>query len=296
MHRRQTPLSRGEVIVLTEHLAFEQPTLFVFYKPSSSMEQGFYDELKKQCESHSVGIEAIHLTTGEEPIAKKYEIVLTPAGIVYDRRGRQTSKATTVAEIVQAAMKASDVGRIDWAMPGTPEADQVKALMGTDDPRKLPGIMRAMSLKPEAMAGMIRMARMMHFSEGALKVRTKELIATYVSSMNQCKFCLSSHADFLAKQGQEMPDVEAVGLGDPSKAPGLSPKERELLSYIKLLTEESWKVRDTDVERLRKVGWTDPEIYEATFDGALFAFFNRMANAYGLDYAANGWIPPKKKP
>lgn len=260
------------------------------------MEQGLFDDLKKQCESHGVGIEAIHLTSGEEPIAKKYEVTQTPVGIVYDRRGRQTGKATSASEIVLAAMKASDVGRIDWAMPGTPEADQIKALVGADDPRKLPGIMRAMSLKPEAMAGMIRMARQMHFSDGALKVRTKELIATYVSSMNQCKFCLSSHAGFLAKQGQELPDVDAVGQGDPSKAPGLSPKERALLSYIKLLTEESWKIRDADIERLRKAGWTDPEIYEATFDGALFAFFNRMANGYGLDYAEDGWMPPKKKP
>ena len=46
------------------------------------------------------------------------------------------------------------------------------------------------------------------------------------------------------------------------------------------------------IESLRKAGWTDPELYEATFDIALFAFFNRMANAYGLDYAASGWPRP----
>jgi len=42
---------------------------------------------------------------------------------------------------------------------------------------------------------------------------------------------------------------------------------------------------------MRSVGWTDEEIFEAAFDTALFAFFNRMADAYGLDYPTGGWQP-----
>lgn len=286
------PLSTGKQVTLTEHLAFEKPTLFIFYKPSSSMEQGLVDELKKACAGKPVELRTIALKTGDEPVAKQYGVLQTPLGLVYDRRGRAAGRAATAPEIVDAAMKASDVGRIDWAMPGTPEAERIKRFMGLDDPRKLPGIMRAMSLKPEAMIAMIQVAQKMHFSEGFLKVRTKELVATYVSSLNQCPFCLTSHAGFLAQAGQASADVDAVALGDPSKATGLEPKEQALLAYVKLLTREPWKVRDTTIEELRKAGWTDPEIYEATFDVSLFNFFNRMADAYGLDMAPDGWRPP----
>lgn len=295
MSALQNPVSRGNVVELKDHLAFESATIFIFIKSSVASDQEFFDNFKKIAEGHPVEVKAILLKTGEEPIAKKYEITSTPMALIYDRRGRQTSKATETHEIVEAAMKAADVGRIDWAMPGSPEADEIKKRMNLDDPRKLPGIMRAMSLRPEAMMGMIQMARTMHFSPGKLDVRTKEMIATYVSSLNQCKFCLSSHAGFLAKQGQEGRDIDALWLKDPKKAPSLSPKERALLEYVKLLTEEPWKVQDSDVEKLRGVGWTDPEIYEATFDISLFNFFNRMANAYGLDYAPDGWADPKKR-
>jgi hypothetical protein len=68
-------------------------------------------------------------------------------------------------------------------------------------------------------------------------------------------------------------------------------KELALLEYVKVLTLEPGNVKDAHVEKLRKVGWTDEQIFEASFITALFAFFNRMADAYGLDYPSNGWLP-----
>jgi uncharacterized peroxidase-related enzyme len=273
-------------------LGFEQATIFVFFRPDSSMEKAFFTDLQKTSEGRPVTLRAVEIKSTDDALAKKFDVTQTPMALVYDRRGHQTGKATTTEEIVKFAMQASDVGRIDWAMPSSAQAEEIQKRMGLTDVRRLPGIMRAMSYRPEAMGGMINMANLMHFKDGELKVRTKELIATYVSSLNQCKFCLSSHAGFLAKQGQEGKDIDAIWLRDLKKAPTLTPKERGLLDYVKLLTEEPWKVRDSDIEALRRLGWTDPEIYEATFDTALFAFFNRMANAYGLDYAAGGWERP----
>ncbi|HEU4751784.1 MAG TPA: peroxidase [Armatimonadota bacterium] len=96
-------------------------------------------------------------------------------------------------------------------------------------------------------------------------------------------------------QGQDQKDVDALATGDVDGAQ-LSDKERALMEYVKVLTLEPAKVRDTDVERLRKAGWKDEEIFEASFITALFAFFNRMADAYGLDYPASGWLPQDLRP
>lgn len=93
-------------------------------------------------------------------------------------------------------------------------------------------------------------------------------------------------------QGQDAKDVDAIGTLNLDKAK-LSDKERALLDYVKVLTLEPAKVRDGHVERLRQVGWNDEEIFEASFITALFAFFNRMADAYGLDYPTGGWLPPE---
>jgi uncharacterized peroxidase-related enzyme len=105
---------------------------------------------------------------------------------------------------------------------------------------------------------------------------------------------VGSHAKALQLQGQNETDVDHLGQGNVEKA-GLSEKERLLLEYVKALTLEPAKVKDEDVERLRKAGWTDEEIFEASFTTSLFAFFNRMADAYGLDYPAGGWFPPEQR-
>jgi alkylhydroperoxidase family enzyme len=104
---------------------------------------------------------------------------------------------------------------------------------------------------------------------------------------------VGSHAGFLRSQGQNQTDVDAIGTNDLTKAKSITAKETALLEYVKKLTLEPGNIRDTDTERLRKSGWTDEQIFEASFDTALFAFFNRMADAYGLDYPADGWKPPK---
>lgn len=91
-------------------------------------------------------------------------------------------------------------------------------------------------------------------------------------------------------QGQNEKDVDQLATLHPEQG-SYSEKEQVLLGYVKVLTLEPAKVRDTDVQRLRNAGWTDEQIFETSFITSLFAFFNRMADAYGLDYPASGWLP-----
>ena len=56
-----------------------------------------------------------------------------------------------------------------------------------------------------------------------------------------------------------------------------------LVEFVRLLTESPAKTTDSDVQRLREAGWNDLEIAEAVYVTALFAFFNRVADAFGLD-------------
>lgn len=177
-------------MVLTDHLTPEQPTIFFFYRPSSTMEQGFFDELQKQYKDKPVGLKAIALKTGDEPIAKKHEITTTPSALIYDRRGRQTGKATTPDELAALIRKAADVARVDWVMETTDPRFEALKKLGAPfrAPQQIPGIMRTMSPKPEAMVLVQQLAGMMHFADGALTRRQKELVATYVSALNRCKY------------------------------------------------------------------------------------------------------------
>jgi len=83
-------------------------------------------------------------------------------------------------------------------------------------------------------------------------------------------------------------DRVALADGDLSR---LAPREQALLRYVRVLTRDPSKVNDGMTQSLRDLGWRDDELFEASFVTALFAFFNRMAEAYGLGFEG-AWRPP----
>jgi alkylhydroperoxidase family enzyme len=75
--------------------------------------------------------------------------------------------------------------------------------------------------------------------------------------------------------------VAAIVKGNFDKV-GLSAKERLLLNYVRKVTEAAPRTTHQDVQRLRDVGWSEPQIAEAVYVTAMFAFFNRVADAFGI--------------
>ena len=63
---------------------------------------------------------------------------------------------------------------------------------------------------------------------------------------------------------------------------GLSPAERALMEYTKLITDAAYRSTADDVQKLRDSGWTEDQIAEAVYIIAMFAFFNRVADAFGV--------------
>ncbi|HUN89860.1 MAG TPA: hypothetical protein VMU28_13760 [Terriglobales bacterium] len=75
--------------------------------------------------------------------------------------------------------------------------------------------------------------------------------------------------------------MAAIAEGDLDNA-GLSDAEAALLEYVKKVTESAYRTTPEDVQHLRDVGWTEPQIAEAVYVTAMFAFFNRVADAFGI--------------
>ena len=76
---------------------------------------------------------------------------------------------------------------------------------------------------------------------------------------------------------------------------GLTPAERVLLDYVKLVTEAAYRTTAEDVDKVRNAGWTEDQIAEAVYITALFAFFNRVADAFGVpsqNYLVTGKLTP----
>ena len=75
--------------------------------------------------------------------------------------------------------------------------------------------------------------------------------------------------------------MQALANGKLDEA-GLDPAERALLEYVRKVTEAAYRTTPEDVQMLRDHGWTEPQIAEAVYITAMFAFFNRVADAFGV--------------
>lgn len=63
--------------------------------------------------------------------------------------------------------------------------DEWRTLRGR---QMVPGILKCFSARPDFLRQVIQFSDLIHFSDGHLKRRTKEMIATYVSALNHCHF------------------------------------------------------------------------------------------------------------
>ncbi len=82
-------------------------------------------------------------------------------------------------------------------------------------------------------------------------------------------------------QDEDNSVVETLESGD-LQLDQLDLKQQRLLEFVKQLTLEPAETTDDQVDALRETGWSDAEIAEAVYVTALFAFFNRVADAFGL--------------
>jgi uncharacterized peroxidase-related enzyme len=145
----------------------------------------------------------------------------------------------------------------------------------------VPGILKCFATHPPLLKQMIELASSLLFAESLLTRTTKEMIATYVSRLNACAYCLDSHANSLYQSGGSDELLLAIFQED-LESPSISPEERVLLVFTAKVTEESYKVSATDIQSLQKAGWHEQQIAEAIHIASLFACFNRVANAFGL--------------
>ena len=87
---------------------------------------------------------------------------------------------------------------------------------------------------------------------------------------------------FLRSQDPDPKLHDSLAHADLAGAP-LTDAERALLRFVETVTRHAYRVTDGEVEGLRSHGWTDPQVAECVYIAALFAFFNRVADAFGLD-------------
>jgi len=146
-------------------------------------------------------------------------------------------------------------------------------------PDGFPGISAGFTFRPETAKPMRELAHILLHEPGSLTSGERELIATYVSSQNNCHFCQSSHgaaAACLLGDASVVEQVKTNFLAAP-----VSPKLKALLVIAGKVQQDGKLVSTADVETARRLGATDLEIHDTVLIAAAFSMYNRYVDGLG---------------
>ena len=114
----------------------------------------------------------------------------------------------------------------------------------------------------------------------AWSVGDRELMAAYVSKVNDSAFCISAHTATASQAYQDGPRVAAV-LADPDSPPVEEPL-RSTLRMLGKLTREG-KVDAEDMREVLTAGATPQQIKDALAVCAAFNTTDRLADTFGFE-------------
>jgi len=141
----------------------------------------------------------------------------------------------------------------------------------------LPGIRGLFAFRPETAKPLCELAEVLLHTPGTLSLAERELIATYVSSQNDCYYCQTAHGAIAACHLDGDQSIISEVKRDFEHA-SVSEKLKSLLAIAGKVQRGGKNVQLEDVERARRQGATDQEIHDTVLIAAAFCMYNRYVD------------------
>jgi uncharacterized peroxidase-related enzyme len=134
-----------------------------------------------------------------------------------------------------------------------------------------------MAFSPETAKPLNALAEIPLRGPNTLTAADREMIATYVSSQNDCYFCQHAHGAVAAyRLGGDEKLVNEVKLNFETAK--ISDKLKALLTIAGKVQKGGKEVSAEDVARARQHGATDREIHDTVLIAAAFCMYNRYVD------------------
>jgi uncharacterized peroxidase-related enzyme len=151
-------------------------------------------------------------------------------------------------------------------------------------PEGLPGITAGFAFRPETAPPMLELAEVLLRGPSTLTSGEREMIATFVSTRNDCYFCQTSHRAAAAHHLHGNYELVDAVRRDYENAP-VAPKLKALLAIAGKVQQGGKNVTPEDIATARDAGATDLELHDTVLIAAAFCMYNRYVDGLGT------WTP-----
>lgn len=145
------------------------------------------------------------------------------------------------------------------------------------DTATVPDILK---MSPTAGATLMELHEQIMRLPSPLSAGERELIAAYVSGLNQCRYCHGVHAETAKAFGFSGDAVD--GMLDDLDVAGIDDKMKPLLRVAKTLTLAPASLSDAETRAVYDAGWDEQALHDAIMVVCCFNFMNRMLEGHGV--------------
>ncbi len=109
----------------------------------------------------------------------------------------------------------------------------------------------------------------------------RELMAAYVSRLNSCSYCASSHSEAAVILGVEPNLLEGL-MANVDAAP-VDKRLKPIFKFLQKLTLTSYKMIQADADAIYAEGWDERALHDVIMVCCCFSFMNRLADGHSLN-------------
>jgi len=194
------------------------------------------------------------------------------------KRSRK-SNPTAVKATTTAAAADDDTEITALKLESAPLSPDIAAYFGKCEEKLgfVPNVLKAYAFDMEKLSAFIAMYNNLMLAPSGLSKLEREMIAVAVSSHNRCYYCLVAHGAAVRQLSGDPPLGELMAMN--YRAARLSKRQRAMLDFAVKLTAEPWLVEETDRIRLRRLGFSERDIWDIAAVAGFFNMTNRVASA-----------------
>jgi uncharacterized peroxidase-related enzyme len=154
------------------------------------------------------------------------------------------------------------------------------------------GLLQIFQAFPEVARPLLEYHEVLLRGESPFSAAERELIAAYVSGLNNCNYCRAVHSQTAVALGISADVISKLSLNpqDEDVRHGTNPSDwridarmRPVLAFVRKLTLSPGKITAGDVDVIFVAGWNDRALHDAVAICALFNLMNRLVNGLGVE-------------
>jgi uncharacterized peroxidase-related enzyme len=144
----------------------------------------------------------------------------------------------------------------------------------------VPNVFVALAHRPEEFRAFFAYHDALMDKESGLSKAEREMIVVATSSANECQYCVVAHGAILRIRAKN--PLIADQIASNYRKADITPRQRAMLDFAMLVSQEAQSVDEEDFDDLREHGFSDEDIWDIGGIAAFFGLSNRMANMMSL--------------